>query len=431
MSILTGLMHQHLDGHKDLTAHKDVVEIAKPDVIYIPLANGNAPMNLLVEPGDEVKVGMKIAERNDHFYLPIFSPVSGTVTGTEKRTIGNMKVVDHVVIQNDHKDEVLVDEAFAKIDYENCEREVLLEKMKSVGMLGLGGAGFPSYVKYTKPVDVDLFIVNGVECEPYLTSDYHNSIENMELLKTGVLAMFKLSMAKKGCVAIKNNKKDLEEALKKAFEGTPIEIRTVPDIYPAGWERTLIYLLTNKRYDRLPMEAGCIVNNSSTAIAFGAALKEQRPITTKFITVSGDGIKNPTCCKVTVGTPAVDVIEACGGLVDDNCVVCYGGPMMGKTMARDNFVIGYECNGLTCLKKREDFSNSCLRCGKCTEVCPSGLQPVRINMFEKSKNVKGLEKLDVNSCIECGLCTYICPSKLDVTEGVRRAKRYMALRKTK
>ncbi len=429
MSILTGRMHQHLDGHKELTAHKDVVVVATPDVIYIPLANGNAPMTPLVQPGDAVKVGMKIAERNDHFYLPVFSSVSGTVTGIEKRTAGNMKVVDHLVIQNDHKNEVSVDEAFAKIDYETCEREVLLEKMKQVGMLGLGGAGFPTYVKYTKPENVDLFIINGVECEPYLTSDYHNSLDNLELLKVGALAMFKLSCAKKGCIAIKNNKKDLQEALEKTFANTPIEVRTVADIYPAGWERTLIYLLTNKRYDRLPMEAGCIVNNTSSAIAFGNALVNQMPITTKYITVSGDGIKNPTCCKVTVGTPAVEVVDCCGGLVDDSCVICYGGPMMGKTMAKDHFVIGFECNGLTCLKKREDFQNACLRCGKCTEVCPSGLQPVRINMFEKTKNVKGLERLDINSCIECGLCTYICPSKLDVTEGVRRAKRYMALRK--
>lgn len=427
MSFLTGPMHKHLDGKKELTAHNEPVRVATPDVIYIPLANGRADLTPCVEVGDEVKIGSKIAERNDHFYLPIYSPVSGKVTGIEKKMCGNLVMKDHLVITNDHKDDEI--RPFEPMNYETASDEELLEFIKNSGMLGLGGAGFPSYVKYLKPENIDLFIVNAVECEPFLTSDYHNCMDHLELLKEGTLALFKLSKAKKGCIAIKENKKDLIDELNKTFANTPIEVRTVKDIYPAGWERTLIYLLTGKRYDRLPAEAGCVVNNSSTAIAFGNALVNGKAIKEKYVTVSGDGIKEPTCCIVTVGTPAEKVLAECGGLVSQDVVVCYGGPMMGKTMTNDQFVIGFENNGLTCLKKREEFSVKCLRCGKCTEVCPSGLQPVRINMCNKAQNVDELMKLDVNSCIECGLCTYICPSKLDVTEGIRRAKRYIALKK--
>ncbi|MBQ1382525.1 MAG: 4Fe-4S dicluster domain-containing protein, partial [Solobacterium sp.] len=217
--------------------------------------------------------------------------------------------------------------------------------------------------------------------------------------------------------------------LKSIFEGTPIEIRTVPDIYPAGWERTLVLLLTGKRYDRLPIEAGCIVSNASTAIALGNALVNGMPITHKYVTVSGTGVNTPSTVIATVGTLAHDVVEACGGYSSDDCILCAGGPMMGRAIPNDQFVVALETNGLTTFKNEPIKTVACLRCGKCTEVCPNGLQPVRINAAEKIKDVETLKKLDVMSCIECGLCSYICPSKIDVTEGIRRAKKYLALTK--
>ena len=427
MSLLTGPMHHHLDGHKELTAHNPVKKLPEPDVVWIPLVNGNASCTPLVNVGDEVKIGTKIAERNDHFYLPLYSPVSGTVMAVEKKMTTAMKMADHLRIQNDHKG--TVEKPFAPIDYEKATNEELLDFVKNAGMLGLGGAGFPTYVKFLKPENVDLFIVNGVECEPYLTADYKNMMENLELLKTGVLAFFKLSQAKKGCVSVKEDKHDLIAELKRIFEGTPIEIRTVPDIYPAGWERTLVLLLTGKRYDRLPIEAGCIVSNASTAIALGNALVNGMPITHKYVTVSGTGVNTPSTVIATVGTLAHDVVEACGGYSSDDCILCAGGPMMGRAIPNDQFVVALETNGLTTFKNEPIKTVACLRCGKCTEVCPNGLQPVRINAAEKIKDVETLKKLDVMSCIECGLCSYICPSKIDVTEGIRRAKKYLALTK--
>lgn len=425
MSILTGPMHWHLDGHKDLTAHSEVQMMPDPDVIRIPLCNGNAPCTPLVKVGDEVKVGQKIAERNDHFYLPLFSPVSGTVTAVEKRQTSMLKPVDHLVITNDHNQ--TEERPFAPINAETASNEELLAFVRESGMLGLGGAGFPTYVKYTKPENVDLFIINAVECEPYLTSDYANALANPELLKTGALALYKLSTAKKGAVAVKEDKAELIASLKKTFEGTPIEVRTVPDIYPAGWERELVWQLTGKRYGKLPMEAGCILNNVSTCISLGDAISNGRPITHKYVTVSGDGVKEPKNVICAVGTMASEIIQFCGGYVGEDCLLIAGGPMMGKTIPNDQFVIGAANGALTVLQHREPFSVKCLRCGKCTEVCPAGMEPVRINAASKIHDVETLKKLDINSCIECGLCTYICPSMLDVTEGIRKAKRYMAL----
>ena len=426
MSILTGPMRFHLDGQKELTAHKAVLTLPEPDDLYIPLVNGRAACTPTVKEGDEVKVRQQIGEPSDAFwYVPIFSPVSGTVVGIEKRMTTMLKPGDHLHIRNDHKHTTM--QPFKPMNYEAASREELLEFVKKAGMAGLGGAGFPTFNKYSKPEGIELFIINAVECEPYLTADYANSMENAELMREGALALLKLSAAPKGKIAVKEDKKDLIEVLHKQFDGTPIEVAEVPDIYPAGWERTLIYMLTGKRYDRLPAEAGCILNNVSTCIALGNALKNGMPITTKYLTVSGDGVTTPQNVVAPVGTPASEIIKACGGYVGEDCLLIAGGPMMGRTIPNDQFVIGIANNGLTVLQHREEFSVKCLRCGKCTETCPSGLMPVRINQAEKAKDIDTLKKLSIMDCIECGLCTYICPSKLDVTEGIRRAKRYMTL----
>ncbi len=423
MSFLQGPMHRHLDGHKDLTMNTEVLKSIDPDFVWVPLVNGNAPCTPCVKVGDKVKVGTKIAERNDHFYLPLFSPVSGTVTAVEKFMTSGMTQADHLKIENDHQG--TKERAFAEFDYEKASWEELLDFVKNAGMLGLGGAGFPSYVKYLKPENVKLFIVNAVECEPYLTADYKNIEANLDLLKTGTLAFFKLSKAEKGCIAIKEDKKVQIEQLKKTFAGTPIEVRVVPNLYPMGWERTLVYTLTGRRYDKLPIQAGCILNNASTAIALGNAIVNGMPITHKYVTVSGDALKKPQNVLVPVGTKAHEIIEAAGGYKDgvDDVLLIAGGPMMGRTIPNDQFVIAPQNNGLTVLVHKKKEEVPCLRCGKCTEYCPAGLEPVVIAGAAKQFDEPGLEKLSVMDCIECGMCTYVCPSKIDVTENVRRGKR--------
>lgn len=421
MSLLTGPMRLHIRGHKELTLQVPVNRTIDPDMIYIPLVNGGVACTPCVNIGDEVKVGEKVAERNDRFYLPLFSSVSGSVVAIEKRMTSALVPAQHLVIQNDHKYTQV--QPFQPIDFKAVGNEELLTFLKNAGMLGLGGAGFPTYVKYMNPEGVDTLIINAVECEPYLTADYKAIEENIALLKTGVLAFQKLATAKNVYIAIKEDKKDQIAALQNAFKDTDVQVKAVKNVYPMGWERTLVYEIVGKRYDRLPSEVGCIVSNATTSIAFGDALTNGMPITKKYITVSGDGVKNPQNVYVPVGTTAHDIVEACGGYTNDDVFLIAGGPMMGKTVTKDEFSIAPQNNGLTILVNRHEEAIACLRCGRCTEVCPAGLSPVNIAEAGRVKDNPRLKKLQVMDCIECGLCSYVCPSKIDVTENVRVGKR--------
>ena len=428
MSLFTGPMHRHLDGHKDLTLTVEVNTSIDPEYVYIPLSNGKCEP--CVKVGDEVKVGTKVAERNDHFRLPFFSSVSGKVTAIEKRMTSGLTPADHLVIQNDHKYEKV--RPFEPLDYEAASWQELHAFCQDSGMLGLGGAGFPTYVKYANPENVDLLIINAVECEPYITADYKLMSENIDLLVTGVKALFKMSCAKECKVAIKVTKKDFIPVLEKAFANAQgISVFPVPDVYPMGWERTLVYEITKKRYDKLPAEAGCIVSNATTAISFANALVNGMPIVEKMVTVAGDGVKKNCNVSVRVGTSAKEIVAALGGYACDNVLLIAGGPMMGKTITTDEFVIGTYNNALTILKNKDLEPLKCLRCGKCSDHCPAGLQPVRINNAKAAHDLDTVAALDAMSCIECGMCTYVCPSKINVTEGIREAKRLLALKKKK
>ncbi|MEG0358690.1 MAG: RnfABCDGE type electron transport complex subunit C [Anaerorhabdus sp.] len=426
MSFIIGPMRKHVNGHKELTSHGDIVKISAPKTIAIPLANGASDADLLVKEGDIVKVGTKIAQCNGKFTIPLFSSVSGTVKGVEKRMGAGLKQVDHLLIEND--DQYTFEAPFAPIDFEKATREELFDFTMNAGIVGCGGAGFPTYVKYKFAVDVQLLIINAVECEPYITADYKEMHEHIEDLVVGVKAMVKMAGAPVAKLAIKATKKDFIPVLNEAFKDAKnIEVVAVPDVYPMGWERTLVYELTKKRYERLPIEVGCVVSNATTAIALGQALTKGKPIVEKIVTVSGDGIKKPTNVLTPVGVSAHDIIEQIGGYASEDVLLIAGGPMMGKTINTDAFVITPSSNALTVFINKEVREIACLRCGKCSDHCPAGLQPVRINNAAKANNIDALTKLCVNDCIECGMCSYICPSKIDVTEGVRRAKRNMAL----
>lgn len=428
MAFITGPMRKHVNGHKELTSHAETVKVEAGSKVLIPLINmGSTAVEVLVKEGDHVKVGTQVAIRNDHFKVPLFSSVSGTVKGVEKVMHASLRPVDHLAIENDGKYE---EEApLTPIDA-SASNEELVEFMMNAGIVGCGGAGFPTYIKYKGIKGIDTLIINAVECEPYITADYKIMHESLDELKLGVSTLKKMCGAAKAYVCIKETKKDFIPVLTDTFkEFGDIEVKAVPDVYPMGWERTLVFEVTKKRYDKLPSEIGVVVNNATTAIAFAHAMTTGMPIVKKMVTVSGDAINTPCNVEVPVGVSAADVIKACGGYTAEDVLLIAGGPMMGKTITSDAFVITPYSNALTVLKNAPVEQVACLRCGKCSDHCPAGLQPVRINNAEKAKNIDALNKLAVMDCIECGLCTYICPSKIDVTEGVRRAKRYMALQK--
>ena len=263
-----------------------------------------------------------------------------------------------------------------------------------------------------------------------ITADYRFTRENLDDMLYGARALLKMSTAKRAVIAFKKSKKEICEQLKAVLkDDKEISVFETPDVYPMGWERTLVYEHGKKRYNRLPSEVGYIINNVTTTIAFARALKYGEGITEKVVTFSGNGLKSPVNVRVPYGTKVADIVSQIGGYAADDVLLIAGGPMMGKTITTDAFAITNYANAITVLKTEPIRELPCIRCGRCNDTCPAGLLPVRINNAEKAKNLNLIEKLAADQCIECGMCTYICPSKIDVTEGVRRAKRALALKK--
>ena len=431
MSFLSGLGKVKLDGQKGLTKDLPILEVKAPDVVYIPLVLGAAiQFDVHVQAGDEVKVGTKLATRKD-MYVPIYSSVSGVVKGIEKRMHVSGRPQNHIAIENDHKYD-----SVKAIDIENPDaltKEEIVNAMKELGLIGLGGAGFPTFIKYGRTDGIHTIIINGVECEPFLTSDHLAMKRDAYALMDGVTFMMKAAECDKAIVAIKVHKPDLLEVLQaEASKYQGIEVVEVPDAYPMGWERTLVKQITKKDYDRLPAEVGVIVNNASTAMALSNGIRKGEAITKRVVTVSGNGIKNPQNVEVCVGTPFSHVVEAMGGYVDaPEGHVLAGGPMMGKSIMNDQVVITVASNGMTVLVKEDIKPLACLKCGECTLSCPAHLQPVKMMQAEKRADVEMLEKLDVMRCVECGTCTYVCPSKIEVTDFISKAKRRVNLAITK
>ncbi len=431
MSILSGKGKVKLNGQKGLTKDKPILSIEAPDVVYIPLVLGMATdFDVHVKEGDHVCIGTKLATRKS-MYVPIYSSVSGTVKGIEKRMHVSKRLQQHIVIENDHKDERV--KAIEVSNPDDMSQSEVFEAIKELGLIGLGGSGFPTYIKYSHPENIDTILINGVECEPFLTSDHLAMKRDIKALFDGTQFLMKAADAKKAIIAIKEHKPDLMEMLVEEAKNYPsIEPKEVPDRYPMGWERVLVETVFKKEYDKLPAEIGVIVNNSSTAIALSKGIRNGEPITHRVVTFSGNGVVNPQNVEVAVGTPVNYIIEKIGGYIEDpydetEGFLLGGGPMMGKSVMNDTFVIYPYCNAITVLKKENIKPLPCLKCGECTLHCPAHLQPVRIMQGEKGANVELLEKLEVDRCVECGMCTYICPSKIEVTDMVAKAKRRVQL----
>lgn len=412
----------HIDGHKDLTKHSEIIEINDPSVvgkIYVPVVSGNGKeMTLLVNEGDEVKVNTKIGV-SQGFEVPYYSSVSGKITGREKRfnaLVG--RPVDHLVIENDFKYEK---ESLPVVDVEKATKEELVAAIKEAGIIGLGGAGFPTYIKYN--VDNEVVLINGCECEPYLNTDYLTMKESANALVEGTKILIKAANAKRAIIAFKKGKEELKEAVAAAVESVEnVSIAEVADVYPVGWERVLIRKVFKKEYNKLPSEVGVVVNNAQTAIAVYNALVKGEAITSRVITVSGNAVNGVGNYKVPVGTVVSSLIEFIGGYTEEEIDLLAGGPMTSKGQMNDKFIIERQHGGLTVLKHVDYKAQACLRCGACTTHCPMGLQPVEIKRAVEAKDVDRIIALEADKCVECGLCSFVCPSKIDVTESIKKAK---------
>lgn len=413
----------NLEKNKTMSIKNKVLEFKNPEYVYIPLVNHtNLNCESLVKKGDKVYKGSIIGIRKDHFEIPIHSSVSGKVINIEQKPYLNGELVNCVVIENDFKEKVK-NKKFAKRNIANYSKKEFIRILKDCGIVGMGGSGFPTYIKYDTDLAINTIIINGVECEPYITADYVLMRDKAEELLECLDAVMEINNIKEGIIVIKVGNEIIKEEFEK-YIGTYPNIRLVEvnDIYPMGWEKHIIKAVLNVSYNKLPIEKNIVVNNVTTLYTIYEALKYNKPVIEKLITVTGSNVKKPQNIIVKIGSSSKDIIEFIGGYNEPKEIkFIAGGPMMGTTIASDDLVVS---NNLNCLLVMDDYQIdpriNCMRCGKCVSVCPAKLSPILIK--NSINNPERLKDYHPEKCIECGLCSYICPSKIEVREFVKKAK---------
>lgn len=428
MSILTfkGGVHPY-DG-KELSKDVAVRKILPKGEVVIPLSQHiGAPATPVVEAGQRVLKGELIAEASGFISANIHSSVSGTIKKIEQRLAPNGSKVLSIVIEND--------EQYEEFEYETKEgpwsKEYIREAVKDCGVVGLGGACFPTNVKLT-PKDedaIDYVIINAAECEPYITSDYRRLVEQPQEVIEGLKIMLMLFENAKGVIAVENNKPDVIENLKQLTANEDrIEVASLKTKYPQGSERHIIYAVTKRKINSsmLPADAGCIVDNVDTVYNIYQAVKFHKPLTERIVTVSGDGINEPCNLLVSFGTSHAQLVEEAGGMDENVEKIISGGPMMGQAMFTLDVPVIKGSSSLLAFKNDEiahATMTNCLNCGKCAQVCPEGLICAKIAQAAVADDMEGFVKMHGMECIECGTCNYICPANRNITQSVRTMKR--------
>lgn len=409
------------------------VTVLKPtsgEMVYPLSQHIGAPAKAIVKVGDEVLVGQKIAEAGGFISAVVVSSVSGKVKKIEPRvTAGGAKSIS-IVIENDGL-YTAVEGLGEDRDATKLSKQEIRDIVREAGIVGLGGAGFPTNVKLT-PKDeskIDYIIVNGAECEPYLTCDYRMMIEEPERLIGGLKVMLQLFENAKAVIGVENNKPKAIEKLRALVKDEPkISVEALRTKYPQGGERSLIYAVTGREINSsmLPADAGCVVDNVNTVMAIYDAVCKRTPILERVITITGDAIKEPQNFKVRTGMNYNDIIEAAGGFKADPKKILSGGPMMGQAMYTTDVPVTKNSSSLTCFLEDEVEKNPespCIRCGRCGEVCPEFLVPVLMMKSCMNGDNAGYEKLYGMECIECGSCSYICPARRPLTQAFKQMKR--------
>ena len=406
---------------------KDVIDYLTPKYVYIPLASGkDENVTTLVKKGDYVAIGTVLGKRKGANKVPIHSSVSGHVVGIVKKSYVTGKTVRCVKIENDEKETYLETVPERKIN--EYTKEEFLETILDTGIVGLGGDGFPTYIKYNTDKKIHTLIVNAVECEPYLNADTALMLAQCEEILETVDAIMEINHIDRAIIAVSRNNTDLIHKLNN-FIGTylNIQMKIVDDVYPNGWERILVRELCHTNYKEVPLEKGIVVNNVSTIFAIYEALKYHKPMIDRVVSFTGDGLKKIYNVRVKIGTLAQDVITFLGGYqAYEEMLLVAGGPLMGTAFPTDEIVISPEINCILALShEKEDDVLPCIRCGKCAEVCPAKLSPTGIDKAYRKKNKKQLEQLEVERCIGCGLCSYVCPSNRNVRKQIALARQLL------
>lgn len=416
------IVGKKLDFGKELSKYNKVNTFLKPKYIYIPLVSGSDKnITIVAKKGDYVYKGSIVGKSKGNFRIPIYSSVSGIVLGYEEKSYLDGTKVKCIKIENDFKEQTLSNSrAVNKIS--KYSKEDFIKVLQECGVIGLGGAGFPTYVKYNTDKKIDTLIVNAVECEPYITSDYVLVNDKLEEVLEAMDAVIEINGIKEGIIAIKKSNSDLIKRFSNYLGTYPkIKVVGVDNIYPAGWERSIITKVKGVDYHSLPLEKGIVVNNVSTMYAIYEALKYHKPLVERIVTFTGEFLKSPQNVLVKNGTLVTDIIEYLGGTINNDYLLIAGGPMMGSDIEDKDLVITANLNCVLLKEPLEDIIVNCMRCGKCTNVCPAHLSPVLIK--DNLDNVKKLCKLKAKRCIGCGLCSYVCPSKIRLRELVGEAKK--------
>ncbi len=421
----------HTYEGKELSENKPVQVLQPKGEMVFPLSQHiGAPAKPLVAAGDQVLVGQKIGESGGFISACVISSVSGTVKTIEPRMVANGSMVMSIIVDNDGKYQEA--EGFGKEkDPKSLSKEEIRDIVKEAGIVGLGGAGFPTHVKLT-PKDetkIDTIIVNGAECEPYLTSDYRMMLEEPDSIVKGLNIILQLFDNAKGVIGIEDNKPEAIRLMTELVKDEPrITVCPLKTKYPQGGERSLIYAVTGRKINSsmLPADAGCIVDNVDTVISIYYAVAKSTPLIRRIVTVTGDAIANPQNYNVRTGTNYAELLEASGGFKTEPEKVISGGPMMGQALFNMNIPVTKTSSALTCMSKDEVALNAptaCIRCGRCVNVCPSRVVPQMMMQAAVRSDIDTFVKLDGMECCECGCCSYACPAKLPLTQAFKEMRK--------
>lgn len=426
----------HPDDKKSFTARKAIEEMSAPKQVVLPMSmHIGAPCNPLVSVGDRVLMGQCIAESTAPVSAPIHASVSGTVVAIEPRPHPNGTKVLSVVIENDFEDEQV---EFKPVDtrFQELTAEQLGDICLNAGIVGLGGAAFPTHIKIKSAIDkVDTLIINGAECEPYITSDNRLILEHGEQLLDGATMLMKALGLHEVHIAIESNKKEAIEHLKKlSVNKEHIKLNVLHTKYPQGSEKHLILAVTGREVPpgQLPSAVGTINVNIATTVAMARSVETGIPLMTKVVTVSGSAVANPKNLLVRIGTPIGELLEYAGGLRETPYKVLMGGPMMGIAQHSLDVPVIKGTNAVLAFCEDEDKGSDdqvCIRCGKCVSVCPMNLEPIFLHMYAKHERYAECEKLNISDCIECGCCSYVCPGRIHLVQSFRTTKGHIAQKK--
>ncbi|MBQ8892954.1 MAG: electron transport complex subunit RsxC [Clostridia bacterium] len=412
--------------HRKNTADTAAVAMETPKTVTLPMGmHIGAPAVPVVKVGDHVDVGTLVAEQNGAISSPVYASVSGTVKAIVEQLQVNGRKLPAVVIESDGAN--TPDPAIAPPTVTN--QEELVEAIRKSGIVGLGGAGFPTYVKFkVDPAKVEALIINGAECEPYITSDSLTMTQRADEMADALRALETHLGIKKVIIGIENNKKSAIAKMKELANADPcVQVVTLPAVYPQGGEKVLVYHTTGKVIPagKLPLDVGCIVVNCTTLACIGQYLKTGMPLVDKCITVDGSAVKEPKNVIVPIGTAMEEVFAFCGGFKEEPGKVLYGGPMMGVAVADLSAPVLKNTNAILAFDQKDAVAGketACIRCGACYNHCPFGINPVALEKAYREGDAEAMEKAGADVCMECGCCAFICPANRPLVQNNKLAK---------